>query len=124
MSDHCHVCGRDGRVEDHPICAAQTGRAPKEGDLRVWWIPQIPMKAFTVRVESLSQAKFLLRTLADYDKFQFENRVKPDYSNAGGLQEFDGSDWFDWSSEEGEDVDALSSLRASILEEERKRKRM
>lgn len=58
---------------------------PKHGQLKVWWIPQIPMKAFEVEVETLVEAKLLLDTLAKYDLFQFENRIKPDYANAGGL---------------------------------------
>ena len=52
-----------------------------KGDLRVWWIPQIPMKAFHVPVKSISEAKLILNTLADYDLFQWRNKVKPDYSN-------------------------------------------
>lgn len=76
----------------------------KNGQLKVWWIPQVPMKALTVLVDNLGQAKMLLDTLAEYDLFQFRNNVKPDYSNAGGLQIWDetldaGEDnekWTDW----------------------------
>ncbi len=39
--------------------------------LRVWWIPQVPMEAFRVPVESVEQACFLMETLAEYDRFQF-----------------------------------------------------
>lgn len=67
------------------------------------WIPQIPMKAFTRRVADLAQAKLLLETLADYDAFQFENRIKPDYANTGGLCVFEDGDWSDWYDEEGDD---------------------
>ena len=65
--------------------------------LRVWWIPQVPMKPFTVPVENLVEAKLLLDTLAEYDRFQFENNVKPDYCNVGGVNmcEADG-DWVDF----------------------------
>lgn len=68
----------------------------KTGQLRVWWIPQMPMNPFYVNVESPEQAKFLLEALANYDLFQFENRVKPDYSNAGGLEVFEDGDWSEW----------------------------
>lgn len=85
---------------------------PKKGDLRVWWIPQVPMKSFYYPVKSIREAKMLLDALALYDKFQFDNRVKPDYSNAGGLQEYDpenddgeGDCWTDWYNEDGEDID-------------------
>lgn len=70
---------------------------PETGSLRVWWIPQVPMKPFHVAVKDRDQAILLLRTLADYDLFQFENRVKPDYCNAGGLEMFEGGEWSEWT---------------------------
>ncbi len=72
---------------------------PKEGDLRVWWIPQIPMSPVHVPVESVEQGRWLEGVLAAYDMFQFEHNIKPDYSNVGGLQRFedgDGSGEMDW----------------------------
>ncbi len=70
--------------------------------LRVWWIPQIPMKSFNVNVKTLEEANLILNTLADYDLFQLENNIKPDYSNTGGLQVFDDveKEWVDWYDEE------------------------
>lgn len=83
------------------------GGAVQEGDLRVWWIPQMPMEAFYVPVESLAQAKWLLSVLADYDAFQFENCIKPDYCNAGGLQVREDGSWLDWMDPEtGDDIDS------------------
>jgi hypothetical protein len=35
---------------------------PKNGDLRIWWISQVPMKAFHVSVPDLKTAKFLMNT--------------------------------------------------------------
>ena len=76
----------------------------KEGDLRVWWIPQVPMPAFEVPVESLSQGWWLVDVLGRYDAFQLEHNVKPDYCNAGGVQEclkIDGQyDWYDVDEDE------------------------
>ena len=69
-------------------------------NFRVWWIPQIPMKAFHVDVADLVQAKLLLETLADYDAFQFENNIKPDYCNMGGLEVFEDGEWVEWYDEE------------------------
>lgn len=82
----------------------------KVGDLRVWWVPQVPMKAFYVDVETPQEAKKILDVLAHYDIFQYENNVKPDFANAGGLSvwETDGEgefDWFDWTDSDGEDID-------------------
>jgi hypothetical protein len=82
----------------------------KQGDLRVWWIPQIPGKSFHVAVESPAEAKKLLDVLANYDVFQFDNHIKPDFCNAGGLQCFsqDGDgEWCDWyDPETGDDIDS------------------
>jgi hypothetical protein len=54
--------------------------------------------------------------LADYDLFQFENRIKGDYCNAGGLvvyeEDSDGEGnpgWIDWSNEEGFTIDEVMS---------------
>lgn len=77
--------------------------------LRVWWIPQIPGTSFTVAVDSVAEGEKLLKILADYDTFQFEHNVKPDYCNAGGLLIFDPDD--DTDSPEGSwiDLDAYTS---------------
>jgi len=79
--------------------------------LRVWWIPQVPGKPFTVDVERVKDGVMVMRVLGDYDAFQFENRIKPDYCSAGGLWQWsddcDGEGnpgWEDWYDEEtGED---------------------
>jgi hypothetical protein len=84
----------------------------KIGDLQVWWIPQVPGKPFTVTSSSLAEAGKILDVLADYDSFQFENLIKPDYCNAGGLQVWCADDgdgkpgWKDWHDDEtGDDFD-------------------
>jgi len=74
--------------------------------LRVWWIPQVPMKPFRVPVESVREGVKLMNVLADYDLFQFRNNIKPDYCNVGGLEMYDEEEksWMDWYDEEsGED---------------------
>lgn len=74
--------------------------------LRVWWMPQVPMsEVFRVEVENTVQADLLLNTLADYDQFQLDNQIKPDYANMGGLEMFEGGEWVDWHNEDGEDFD-------------------
>lgn len=82
----------------------------KEGDLRVWWKPQITCLSFLVDVENVKQAKFLLTTLANYDLFQLDHNIKPDYSNAGGLliyaKNYHGElEWTDWENNEGFSID-------------------
>lgn len=74
--------------------------------LQVWWIPQVPMISFNVDVDNLKEAILILKTLADYDIFQFKNKIKPDYSNAGGLNIWDEDckEWIDWEDEDGDDI--------------------
>lgn len=82
----------------------------KEGDLRVWWIPQVPMPAFNVPVATPHEAAKLLDVLAKYDLFQLEHNIKPDYSNTGGLSVFEDGEWSEWYDEEsGEDIDGWAS---------------
>lgn len=78
---------------------------PKPGELKVWWIPQVPGPMFEVPVATLDEAKKLLDVLAKYDLFQFENRIKPDYANAGGLLVFEDGEWTEWSDDLGENID-------------------
>lgn len=64
--------------------------------LKVWWVPQVPMEAFEVEVASVEEGIKVMDVLANYDLFQFENRVKPDYCNMGGLLMFEDGEWVDW----------------------------
>ena len=75
--------------------------------LRVWWIPQVPGKPFHVEVGSIEEGVKMMDTLAAYDAFQFENNIKPDYANVGGIEELieeDGSlVWVSWCNDYTED---------------------
>jgi hypothetical protein len=87
---------------------------PEGKDLRVWWIPQIPGEPFHVEVRTLREAYLLTKTLAAYDLFQLEHKIKPDYSNAGGVQEYlddaDEAGWLDYSYQDLGDLDDLIKL--------------
>ena len=90
----------------------------KAGDLQIWWIPQVPMKAFEVPVSSLEEGVKIMDVLADYDLFQYENKIKPDYSNTGGLSVWsDASDgegnsgWQDWYDEDSGEEDPREFLK-------------
>lgn len=78
-----------------------------ENKLRVWWIPQVGAinEAFYVPVQSVEEGKKVLDMLATYDAFQLQNRIKPDYSNAGGLQVYNPeiADYEDWYLETEDD---------------------
>lgn len=80
--------------------ASTKTKKPKLDDLRVWWVPQITCKAFEVSVTSVADGKRIMDILADYDTFQFEHNIKPDYSTVGGIQRYEndpheGPGWYD-----------------------------
>lgn len=84
---------------------------PSVGDLKIWWIPQVPMKPFFSYVTSVDEGRRALSMLADYDLFQLENNIKPDYCNVGGLMVYESDTgegepgWSEWYDEEtGNDV--------------------
>ena len=67
--------------------------------LRLWWIPQLGnCDSFYVPISTPEEGKKILDIWAADDAFQLQNKVKPDYCNAGGLQMFDESEkeWVDW----------------------------
>lgn len=102
-----------------------TPTIPPTPQLKVWWIPQVPGKPFVVLLNSFAQAKVLLDALAQYDLFQLANNVKPDYSNAGGLEIYDASctngpgtnyGWTDFYTDDGDDIDALTLAQCVELD--------
>ena len=69
--------------------------------MRVWHIPQVPMDPFSVPVSSVDDAIRIMNLLANYDIFQFENNIKPDYCNMSGLEVLEGDEWLEWENEDG-----------------------
>lgn len=90
----------------------------EKGNMRVWWIPQLPMEAFHFPVETVDEAILLLEALAEYDLFQLEHSVKPDFSNVGGLETFDGEEWSEFYDEDGMSVDEIRDAREEEENEE------
>jgi hypothetical protein len=85
------------------------------------------MKAFHADVPTLAEGKRTLTILADYDLFQFDNNIKPDYSNTGGLQVFqpdaewlepEDDGWVDWEDEDGRGIDDLTLEEVEALDRE------
>lgn len=70
--------------------------------LRVCHFPQIPCKPFIVEVKNLEEAKKIFDVLANYDLFQYDNKIKPDYCNMTVLEEWDEeeNDWLSWCDDE------------------------
>lgn len=68
---------------------------------KVWYIPQVPMKAWEVEVQSLDTARLVLECVVQFSNFEFENKVKPDYSDVGGICEWVDGEWEDVDEMEG-----------------------
>jgi len=49
---------------------------------KVWYIPQIPMKSFDVETENIEEAIKIYETIINFSIFEFNNKIKPDYSDA------------------------------------------
>ena len=65
--------------------------------IRVWWIAQVGYSpTMYVPVENEIEAKKILDTLSVYDMFQYKNKIKGDYANAGGVEIFEDGEWRDW----------------------------
>ncbi len=79
----------------------------EDKQLRVWHIPQIPGPAFRVSVPSVDEAVLILGTLALYDLFQYDTKIKPDYSSAQGLEVLEDGEWVEWNSDEGDDINEV-----------------
>jgi len=93
----CHICEN---IENNLL------NNPKEGDLRLWWIPQLGMEgSFHYPIKSVAEAKHMLDALAMYDLFQYEHKIKPDFSNCGGLEVFEDGEWYDWENEDSYGID-------------------
>ena len=75
----------------------------EEGDLRVWWIRNVPGSPEFILVESPKEATETLQSLAEAD---LHNRHVE--SNAGGLEVFEDDEWTEWYDDEGNDIDNLS----------------
>jgi hypothetical protein len=72
-----------------------SGQNYEDGDLRIWHIPQVPGISFRVAVRSLEEGYLLLDVLADYDWFQYHQKIKPDFSNACGIERRVDGHWED-----------------------------
>ncbi len=88
--------------------------------LQVWWVPQIPMKPFEVEVNSIEEGVKIMSVLGDYDLFQYEKQIKPDYCNTGGLNQWDEDcdgkgtpGWVNWVDEETGEDDPRAFLNES-----------
>lgn len=66
---------------------------PTEGDLRVWYCPQVPCPALKIPAPDLATARIVYNALIDLSTFEFDHRIKPDYCDMGGIERFEDGEW-------------------------------
>ena len=74
--------------------------------MRVCHIAQLGMaKPFYVYVDNIIEAKKVMDILSYYDFFQYNNNIKPDYSNASFVEIWDDCEkaWVNWYIEDEND---------------------
>lgn len=75
------------------------------------------MKAFRFPVPDIPAGLLLCKALGLYDLFQYENNVKPDYCNAGGIEFLDSDGkWTSVENDEDEDImfDDTNAMRVAL----------
>lgn len=60
---------------------------------RISYIPQVPMAPFEREYDDFETAKAVLNAVIDFSIFEFENRVKPDYSDAAFFEVLVDGEW-------------------------------
>ena len=66
--------------------------------LSVWWNPQLRrgIEPLYIPVNSIEEGIKVMDLLSAYDAFQFQNNVKPDYINVGGIEMYKDGEWVDF----------------------------
>ena len=98
---------------------------------RIWYIPQVPWRPFQEYADTKEEWIKLLQTVIKFSIFEFSERIKPDYSDASGMEyfytdeqsieyadeenmveEIDGvrGVWLEWYDDEWNDVDEYINL--------------
>ncbi|APW58627.1 hypothetical protein [Paludisphaera borealis] len=91
-----------------------------EVEMRISWMSQTTMEPFTYPVPDMDTASLLLDALAQYDLFQFERKVKPDYANCGGAEWrhpiLTGGEWVEFDPDDASDRMELAAMVAELAE--------
>lgn len=92
--------------------------------LRVWWVSQIGTDAMYIPVESVKEGKKVIDLLSYFDCFQYNQHIRPDYSNTGGLEMYEEGtgEWVDWMYETEDDYcEDIDEYCETFLTEEDKK---
>ena len=81
----------------------------ENGDLRVWYIPQVPSNnPFYVFVSSPEMAGKVISLLISFSDHEHQNHIKLSYTDASGLEVYEDGAWSEWYSEDGADIDEFT----------------
>lgn len=78
-------------------------KAPKEGDLRVWYVINPPNSPVCFPVNTPLHGKQLIEALADSQLLDASI-----ISNAFGMDVFEDGEWFDWQDGDGNGIDDMT----------------
>lgn len=74
--------------------AIEVAETVAEGDLEMWFIPDIPGKEFRWKVESGAEAEKLVEVLAAYNRYLHRRGLMDDYeADASGVEIFEDGEW-------------------------------
>ena len=101
-----------GGVSDY-----DTPETVAEGDLEMWFIPDIPGKEFRWKVDSGAEAEKLIEVLAAYNRYLHRRGLMDDYeADASGVEIFEDGEWTEFYGE-----GALADPGRTIAAAERER---
>lgn len=67
---------------------------------RAVYVPQVPMKGIVIEAPSLEKAVYALESMIALSVFEYDNNVKPDYSDMAVIERWDGDEWEDVDEDE------------------------
>ncbi|QSL99815.1 hypothetical protein SEA_ODAY_71 [Gordonia phage ODay] len=78
---------------------------PQPGDLKIWYIHQVPGKPYSQAVPDIATGQAILDAVYQVALFGLEHRWWPDFANMGGISRYEKYDdgdegWFDLDDEE------------------------
>ena len=76
-------------------------------DFRVLHYPKAECEPFIVWVKTIEEANELSDTLTAYDRFQYENGIKLNYTSKTLIEVWKKGEWVEWTEDESEirDID-------------------
>jgi len=86
----------------------------KNSKFAVVHYPQIQCRPYVIDIDNIKEAIRIKDILCNYDLFQYENKIKPDYANMSIIQCYDEEEkeWYDLDKYDIENMLEELELRA------------